>query len=104
MDTTPVGRYSPAGDSPYGCADMAGNVSEWTASLWGTDWKRPGFVYPYDARDGREDMQAAEDVLRVVRGGSWLDDQRSVRCAFRGRNGPDRRVRYSGFRVCASPM
>ena len=25
-DTTPVGKYSPDGDSPYGCADMTGNV------------------------------------------------------------------------------
>jgi hypothetical protein len=31
-ETTAVGRYSPRGDSPYGCVDMAGNVCQWTAS------------------------------------------------------------------------
>ena len=30
---TPVGTYSPAGDSPVGAVDMAGNVYEWTSDI-----------------------------------------------------------------------
>jgi len=38
-DTVAVGTYSPAGDSPYGCADMVGSVYQWVA-----DWYDP-FYY-----------------------------------------------------------
>ena len=40
-----------AGRSPYGCEDMAGNVWEWTRSLWGTDSEKPDFGYPYEPGD-----------------------------------------------------
>jgi toxoflavin biosynthesis protein ToxD len=72
-DTTPVGLYSPRGDSPFGCADMAGNVWEWTHSL-----KKE---YPYDSRDGRE--AAGDSGVRVLRGGSLGVKNWDARCAFR---------------------
>ncbi len=71
--TTPAGLYSPDGDSPYGCADMAGNVWEWTHSL-----KQR---YPYKADDGREDENSSDS--RVLRGGSFINPMKNVRCAYR---------------------
>jgi len=93
-DTTPVGRYSPQGDSPYGCADMAGNVWEWTPSLYRG--------YLYDPVDGREDLEA--EGRRVLRGGAFSSGARLVRCAYRLRLNPNYRSRYFGFRVVASPV
>jgi formylglycine-generating enzyme required for sulfatase activity len=81
--TTPVGAYADRGDaSPCGAHDMAGNVWEWTSSLY-----RP---YPYNPDDGREGpntssrSQWSEDDGRVLRGGAWrFASPRSARAACR---------------------
>ncbi len=96
-NTTPVSYFSPQGDSPYGCADMVGNVWEWTRSLY-----KP---YPYRAEDGREDEGA--DGPRVLRGGAFNDNDWDARCAYRGRRYPVNPWNRSGFRVgvfVASPV
>jgi len=90
-ETSAVGAF-PAGASPCGALDMAGNVWEWTTSLY-----RP---YPYRSGDGREDPGA--EGRRVVRGGSWLFDRRSARCAYRGRFIPGTFDYYVGLRVVVS--
>ena len=84
-----MGKYA-SGASLYGCLDMAGNVWEWTSSL--------SMKYPYDAKDGRENLEGGD--ARVLRGGSFDDYRRSVRCASRyaGIN-PDNRGYFVGFRV-----
>jgi formylglycine-generating enzyme required for sulfatase activity len=56
---------------------------------------------PYRAVDGRENLSAPVDVLRVVRGGSFTYDARFVRCAVR--SGYRVWLDNSGFRVCVSP-
>jgi formylglycine-generating enzyme required for sulfatase activity len=70
--TTPVGSY-PAGASPCGAQELAGNVCEWTSSL-----AKP---YPYNASDGREQVESSGN--RVLRGGSWSVDARLARAAYR---------------------
>ncbi len=70
--TTPVGTYAD-GVSPYGCCDMAGNVWEWTSTVY----RR----YPYRGNDGREDLRVRKN--RVLRGGSWSHRPNAVRVACR---------------------
>ena len=87
--TTPVDHF-PSGASPYGVLDMAGNVWEWTSSLYAP--------YPYSADDGREDPHSL--AQRVLRGGSFASPHaRFVRCAMRSLSYPTRRREHIGFRV-----
>ena len=90
--TTPVGRYSPQGDSPYGCVDMAGNVMEWTTSLC--------MLYPYRADDGRENPKKVG--RRVLRGGSYISDIKQLRCT--NRDVYYKNLSIKGFRICCSGM
>ncbi len=88
--SSPVGTYSPEGDSPYGCADMTGNVWEWTHSLMKG--------YPYNATDGRE---SEIDVgQHVTRGGSFSSGH-NARCASRDGSTDDANL-TTGFRLVIS--
>jgi formylglycine-generating enzyme required for sulfatase activity len=90
--TSAVGCF-PAGASPYEIYELSGNVWEWTQSL--------DMEYPYDPSDGREDLRSDGD--RVLRGGSYFNRARALRCALRYWNLPDCRFRYVGFRVVVAP-
>ena len=96
--TSAVGIF-PKGASPYDVLDMAGNVWEWTSSLWGQNWEKPDFGYPYDPKDGREEPTAGG--RRVVRGGSFGHGRYAVRAASRYRFVTDARSLNVGFRVLA---
>ena len=84
--TTPVGLY-PAGRSPYGLFDAAGNILEWTDS-----W--------YQAYPGSEfEHEDYGERYRVLRGGAWYSYRRLVRCAFRYRYVPVFFFKNVGFRL-----
>jgi formylglycine-generating enzyme required for sulfatase activity len=93
----------PRGASPYGILDMSGNVWEWTRSLWGKHFSKPGFIYPYRLEKKREDLDASSQTLRVLRGGSFVDKSRLMRCAFRDGYDPDLWDSDLGFRIVVSP-
>ncbi|NIN65719.1 MAG: SUMF1/EgtB/PvdO family nonheme iron enzyme [Anaerolineae bacterium] len=100
--TSAVGCF-PGGASPYEVLDMVGNVWEWTQSLWGESVSRPNFEYPYRGDDGRENLEAGADVLRVLRGGAFLNNVWYVRCACRGWYYPNLGSYSVGFRVVVAP-
>jgi serine/threonine-protein kinase len=89
-DTAPVGSY-PAGVSPYGTLDMAGNVWEWTA-----DWYDRNY-YPSQTT-WHDPAGPISGEYRVVRGGSWINYARGVRSAFRTKEAPAVHSNYLGFR------
>jgi len=90
--TTPVGQFSPEGDSGYGCADLAGNVYEWTASL--------SELYD-DSAAVDPTVRTAVGRYRVIRGGSWMNFRYQVRCSERMHGDPSGWSSFAhGFR-CA---
>ncbi len=89
-DTTQVGSYSPKGDSPYGCADMAGNVWEWVNGWYDANY--------YRKSPERNPSGAARGKKRLVRGGSWIAEARYIRASDRLKNLPINWDDNIGFR------
>jgi formylglycine-generating enzyme required for sulfatase activity len=77
--TTAVGCF-PLGATPDGLQDIAGNVWEWTGSIF-----KP---YPYDATDGRENANDPDDSTLVLRGGGWFKPSLTLRASLRYDNSP----------------
>jgi formylglycine-generating enzyme required for sulfatase activity/serine/threonine protein kinase len=92
-DTSQVGSY-PAGASPYGALDMAGNVWEWVADWYDSDY--------YAISPGRNPRGPDSGSTRVLRGGSWFSIQRHVRAAYRRSYVPSYAYHHVGIRCARS--
>jgi len=94
---TPPGTYSPQGDSPVGCQDMAGNVREWTRSYGGVeglDWSLHSGAAPTRA------LHTVLDSDRlIIRGGSYSYDPSCVATWVRNTQLAGRRDSQTGFRL-----
>jgi iron(II)-dependent oxidoreductase len=85
----------PAGDSPFGCRQMIGNVWEWTAS----DFEPyPGFS-PGPYKEYSEPWFGG--THKVLRGGAFSTRSRLIRNTYRNFYTPDRRDVLAGFRTCS---
>ncbi|MFE4055596.1 formylglycine-generating enzyme family protein [Streptomyces sp. NPDC059096] len=89
--TAPVGTHSPDGDSPFGICDMAGNVSQWTASTYRLYDPARSYDPMYHAATGR---------YMAVRGGGWMHLRHQLRTTERFAAAPDYSNHALGFR-CA---
>lgn len=88
--TSAVGCY-PAGASPYGVLDVAGNVWEWTETVW---------LDTYEDYLKQIEQAGRTALRRVLRGGGFRDVE-FIRCAARSWDLPNQRYRDLGFRVAA---
>ena len=93
-ETTTVGSFGVA--NAFGLYDMHGNVWEWCADHWHSDYKGA-------PTDGSAWLTADQNAGRLLRGGSWLNTPRYCRSANRHRHAPDFQGYGFGFRVvCVS--
>ena len=95
--TAPVGSF-PAGASPYGVQDLAGNVWEWCEDSDSAEFYTSG-----PSHDPCNRRPAAEACRRVVRGGSWMFDGSSMRTYARSSFDPGTGSNGIGFRCARDP-
>ena len=91
-ETTPVGAY-PA--NAYGLCDMHGNVDEWCADHWHSNYDKA-------PTDGSPWLTENSEAYRVLRGGSWIFYPRYCHSASRYYDLPGYRYKDVGFRVVAN--
>jgi formylglycine-generating enzyme len=90
--THPVGQKKPNG---LGIYDMTGNMWEWVQDIYSS--------FAYSSHTRNNPIYTGSGANRVLRGGRYFDDPRSVRAAYRGSGNPSDRIWGPGFRLARTP-
>jgi eukaryotic-like serine/threonine-protein kinase len=93
-DTTEVGKY-PAGASPYGALDMAGNVWQWVNDWYGEKY--------YSTSPASNPPGPDSGTTKVVRGTGWSYSSDPLRAALRNKDVTTTATHDIGFRCAATP-
>jgi len=91
----PVGSFSPGGDSPFGIADLSGNVWEWCGDSM--------VEAPYSSARASDPVETRRAEHRVIRGGSWYEHPGYMLSGHRDGARPSKRTNHIGFRVVLAP-
>jgi sulfatase modifying factor 1 len=91
--TRSTGTYPP---NAFGLCDVAGNIWEWVSDWYGSEY--------YGSGETNDPRGPDTGSMRIVRGGSWVnDDVMMLRCGYRHRVPPDTYAYSIGFRVACVP-
>ena len=87
--TRPTGTYPP---NAFGLCDIVGNVWEWVSDWYGSEY--------YGGGDMNDPRGPEIGSMRIVRGGSWVnEDSLMLRCGYRHKVPPDTYAYSIGFRI-----
>jgi len=87
--TAPVGSFKP---NAFGLHDMHGNVLEWVQDVWHANYQEA-------PTDSSAWTSGGDQVRRVLRSGSWGNEPRGLRSAYRSAMPLDYPSNLIGFRV-----